>query len=188
MASEPTGNKVEDNTLAFDGSQLKMEMQTQVKIQEASWAAGVMGETSVSSQPFGNGQPSGTFSGSKVEVEVAAYSSYSANLKYSDGKLEVGNFNSCNSLLWKEEPERELKAEKLTLFLRTATKSCSNNSKTFKLNVKAGCSLGKVKANVARVLKVAEERIVLKTKGRRCLNDSTLVQEIQDCIITACIV
>ena len=41
---------------------------------------------------------------------------------------------------------------------------------------------------VAGVLKVAPEEIVLTTKGRRRrLEDSSLVKEIQDCVLVACI-
>ena len=41
---------------------------------------------------------------------------------------------------------------------------------------------------VAGVLKVAPEAIVLTTKGRRRrLEDSSLVKEIQDCLLVACI-
>ena len=176
-------------TVAFEsGSKLKMEAETGVKM----LGADIVGETPVINKHFYNGLQSGIFSGyssgSKVEDDVP-YSHYWASLKYPDGRFEVGKLNSSKMGVWKEElgERKEVKPEKLTLFLRTASES-SSSSRTFKLVVKPGCSLGKVRSNLAGVLKVAAERIVLTMKGRRrCLHDSTLVQEIQDCIITACI-
>ena len=41
-----------------------------------------------------------------------------------------------------------------TLFLTTASES-SSNSRTFRLKVKPGCNLGKVRSNVSSVLKEA---------------------------------
>ena len=177
----------DDISVAFDAGKLKMKPPTCVKMRQVreKW---VVGETSASKQPLYGRKPSNILSSqpssSKFEVEDPPNNSSSACLKSSDERFEVGKFSSNNEV-WKEEADNsEMKPEKVTLFLRTASES-SSTSRTFKLNVKPGCSLGKVRLNVAAVLKVATERIVLKTKKRRFLDDSSLVRDILDCIITA---
>ena len=177
----------DDVAVAFDAGKLKMRPPTCVKMQQVReyW---VVGETSASKQPLYGRKPSkiliGQPSSSKVEVEDPPNnSSPASSIKCSDERFEVGKFNPNNEV-WKDEADNSREPEKVTLFLRTASES-SSNSRTFKLNVKPGCSMGKVRLNVAAVLKVATERIVLKTKKRRFLDDSSLVRDILDCIITA---
>ena len=172
----------DDISVAFDAGKLKMKPPTCVKMRQVreKW---VVGETSASKQPLYGRKPSNILSSqpssSKFEVEDPPNNSSSACLKSSDERFEVGKFSSNNEV-WKEEADdSEMKPEKVTLFLRTASES-SRTSRTFKLNVKPGCSLGKVRSNVAAVLKVATERIVLKTKKRRFLDDSSLVRDILD--------
>ena len=199
---DETTDSLVDSEVAFDAGKLKMETPTYLKIQKEARKAGVVKkQPSSSTSTSTSRQPSkfkaemlsiqSSSTGVNVEGEDAPSRRNSANLKYSDERFEVRKSNKmCGGTneVWKEEPQgREMKPEKLTLLLRTASER-SSNSRTFKLNVKPGCSLGKVRLNLAGVLKVAAERIVLTTKGRsRCLYDSTLVQEMQDCILTACI-
>ena len=175
----------DDISVAFDAGKLKMKPPTCLKMRQVreKW---VVSETSASKQPLYGRKPSKILSSqpssSKFEVEDPPNNSSSACLKSSDERFEVGKFSSNNEV-WKEEADKsEMNPEKVTLFLKTASES-SSTSRTFKLNVKPGCSLGKVRLNVAVVLKVATERIVLKTKKRRFLDDSSHVRDILDCII-----
>ena len=187
-------------------NKLKRETQTDVKMLAGSRPAGLLGGRI--KKPFCNGgeQPSEIFydqpSGPKVEtVEDAPHGSSLAKLKYSDaGRFDVAKFNSDetsskgNEVLKEEVEVGKVEVgvgkepdKRTTLFLTTASES-SGNSRTFSLKVKPECNLGKVRSSVARFLKVDPERIVLTRKGRnRRLDDSTFVQEIQDCKITACI-
>lgn len=196
LVSDEDGPDLTDPLDDTAESKLKTEMQTDVKML-ARGATGVVGGRSKKQFCIGE-QPSEIFcdqpTGSKVEtVEDAPQGSSLAKLKFSDaGRFEVKKFNSGKMSswdeVWKEEVEERKEPDKRkTLFLTTASQS-SGKSRTFRLMVRPECNFGKVRSNVAEVLKVDPERIVLTRKGRnRRIDDSTLVEQIQDCKITACI-
>ena len=100
-------------------------------------------------------------------------------------KLENGDFEG-------EEEGRESEPNRVTLIVKTYSEPGSGTpatkSRTFKMVVKSGCSLAKVKESMSKTLNVPVQRILLKkNRTRGIIDDSCLVQEFHDCVIFACL-
>ena len=100
-------------------------------------------------------------------------------------KLENGDFEG-------EEEGRESEPNRVTLIVKTYSEPGSGTpatkSRTFKVVVKSGCSLAKVKESMSKTLNVPVQRILLKkNRTRGIIDDSCLVQEFHDCVIFACL-
>ena len=101
-------------------------------------------------------------------------------------KLENGDFEG-------EEEGRESEPNRVTLIVKTYSEPGSGTpatkSRTFKVVVKSGCSLAKVKESMSKTLNVPVQRILLKKNRTRGIIDdsSCLVQEFHDCVIFACL-
>ena len=101
-------------------------------------------------------------------------------------KLENGDFEG-------EEEGRESEPNRVTLIVKTYSEPGSGTpatkSRTFKMVVKSGCSLAKVKESMSKTLNVPVQRILLKKNRTRGIIDdsSCLVQEFHDCVIFACL-
>ena len=101
-------------------------------------------------------------------------------------KFENGDFEG-------EEEGRESEPNRVTLIVKTYSEPGSGTpatkSRTFKMVVKSGCSLAKVKESMSKTLNVPVQRILLKkNRTRGIINDSScLVQEFHDCVIFACL-
>ena len=91
-----------------------------------------------------------------------------------------------------EEEEQEAEPNRVTLIVKTYSEPGSGTpatkSRTFKVVVKSGCSLVKVKESMSKTLNVPVQRILLKkNRTRGIIDDSCLVQEFHDCVIFACL-
>ena len=91
-----------------------------------------------------------------------------------------------------EEEEQEAEPNRVTLIVKTYSEPGSGTpatkSRTFKMVVKSGCSLAKVKESMSKTLNVPVQRILLKkNRTRGIIDDSCLVQEFHDCVIFACL-
>ena len=101
-------------------------------------------------------------------------------------KLENGDFEG-------EEEGQEAEPNRVTLIVKTYSEPGSGTpatkSRTFKVVVKSGCSLAKVKESMSKTLNVPVQRILLKKNRTRGIIDdsSCLVQEFHDCVIFACL-
>ena len=100
-------------------------------------------------------------------------------------KLENGDFEG-------EEEGQEAEPNRVTLIVKTYSEPGSGppatKSRTFKVVVKSGCSLAKVKESMSKTLNVPVQRILLKkNRTRGIIDDSCLVQEFHDCVIFACL-
>ena len=101
-------------------------------------------------------------------------------------KLENGDFEG-------EEEGQEAEPNRVTLIVKTYSEPGSGppatKSRTFKVVVKSGCSLAKVKESMSKTLNVPVQRILLKKNRTRGIIDdsSCLVQEFHDCVIFACL-
>ena len=107
-------------------------------------------------------------------------------------KQEDEEFESGNPEAKLEEQMPESEPNKVTLIVKTSsepgTGSLATKSRTFKMVMKPGCSLAKVKESMSKTLNVPVQRIVLKknrTTGN--IDDSCLVQEFHDSVIFACL-
>ena len=107
--------------------------------------------------------------------------------KQEDEELESGNLE-----VKQEEQTPESEPNKVTLIVKTSSEpgpgSPTAKSRTFKMVMKPGCSVAKVKESMSKTLNVPVQRIVLKknrTKGN--IDDSCLVQEFHDSVIFACL-
>ena len=107
--------------------------------------------------------------------------------KQVDEELEKGNLE-----VKQEDQMSEPERNKVTLIVKTSsepgTGSLGAKSRTFKMVMKPGCSLAKVKESMSKTLNVPVHRIVLKknrTTGN--IDDSCLVQEFHDSVIFACL-
>ena len=100
-------------------------------------------------------------------------------------KFENGDFEG-------EEEGQESEPNRVTLIVKTYSEPGSGTpatkSRTFKVVVKSGCTLAKVKESMSKTLNVPVQRILLK-KNRTggIIDDSCLVQEFHDCVIFACL-
>ena len=92
-----------------------------------------------------------------------------------------------------EEEEQEAEPNRVTLIVKTysepGSRTPATKSRTFKVVVKSGCSLAKVKESMSKTLNVPVQRILLKKNRTRGIIDdsSCLVQEFHDCVIFACL-
>ena len=105
--------------------------------------------------------------------------------KQEDEELESGNLE-----VKQEEQMPQSKSNKVTLIVKTSFEpspgSPAAKSRTFKMVMKPGCSLTKVKESMSKTLNVPVHRIMLKknrTTGN--IDDSCLVQEFHDSVIFA---
>ena len=102
-------------------------------------------------------------------------------------KFENGDFEGE-----KEEQKAESEPNRVTLIVKTYSEPGSGTpatkSRTFKMVVKSGCSLAKVKESMSKTLNVPVQRILLKkNRTRGIIDDSCPVQEFNDCVIFACL-
>ena len=100
-------------------------------------------------------------------------------------KFENGDFEG-------EEEGQESEPNRVTLIVKTYSEPGSGTpatkSRTFKVVVKSGCTLAKVKESMSKTLNVPVQRILLKkNRTRGIIDDSCLVQEFHDCVIFACL-
>ena len=89
-----------------------------------------------------------------------------------------------------EEEEQEAEPNRVTLIVKTysepGSRTPATKSRTFKVVVKSGCSLAKVKESMSKTLNLPIQRIMLKknrTTGN--IDDSCLVQEFHGSVIFA---
>ena len=121
-----------------------------------------------------------------IKTELKDPLSFSSE-KQEDEELEKGNLE-----VKQEDQMSEPERNKVTLIVKTSsepgTGSLATKSRTFKMVMKPGCSLAKVKESMSKTLNVPVQRIVLKknrTTGN--IDDSCLVQEFHDSVIFACL-